>query len=122
MNYDTVTVANLELFAYHGVNPEEKENGQRFLLDIIMTLDAAKAAATDDLTETVSYSAAVKTARAVFTEQKYDLIETAAVRVANALLETYPLLFDVTVTVKKPDAPMKATFDYVGVTVKRSRT
>ena len=121
MFYDTITVRGLELYAYHGVNPEEKENGQRFILDIDMTADVSEAAATDDLTKTVSYSAALKTARAVFLADKYDLIETAAQKVADALLCEYPRLCAVAVTVKKPDAPMKAAFDYVAVTVKRRR-
>lgn len=121
MFHDTITVHGLELYAYHGVNPEEKENGQRFLLDFDMTVDVSDAAATDDLSKTVSYSAAVKTARAAFLAETYDLIETASEKVADALLAAYPLIESVAVTVKKPDAPMSATFDYVAVTVRRRR-
>lgn len=121
MNHDTVSICGLELFAYHGVNQEEKENGQRFVLDIHMTTDVSEAAATDDLTKTVNYAAALKLARSTFLADKYDLIETAASRVAEALLATFARIASIAVTVKKPDAPMKATFDYVAVTVRRER-
>ena len=31
---DKIIVNGLKLYAYHGVNPEEKEDGQLFILDI----------------------------------------------------------------------------------------
>ncbi len=118
---DTIVIKGLEVFAYHGVNPEEKRDGQRFVLDVAMTVDLATPCATDDLNTTVSYSAVIKTIRAVMTAQSDDLIERAAQRVADAILETYPLVEAVTVRLQKPDAPMKATFDYVAVEITRSR-
>ena len=72
---ETIRIKGLEIFAYHGVNPEEKENGQKFILDIAMQADISRAAQTDDLNETVNYAAVRKTVNAVFTAQKYDLIE-----------------------------------------------
>ena len=41
---ETIRIKGLEIFAYHGVNPEEKENGQRFVLDLAMTADLSRAA------------------------------------------------------------------------------
>ena len=55
---ETIRIKGLEIFAYHGVNPEEKENGQKFILDIAMQADISRAAQTDDLNETVNYAAA----------------------------------------------------------------
>ena len=118
---DTIYIKGLEIFAYHGVNPEEKRDGQRFVLDIAMQTDLTTPCATDDLNTTVSYSAVIKTVRAVMTAEVNDLIERAAQRVADAVLETYPAVQSVTVTLKKPDAPMKAVFDYVAVEITRAR-
>lgn len=87
---ETIRIKGLEIFAYHGVNPEEKENGQKFILDIAMQADISRAAQTDDLNETVNYAAVRKTVNAVFTAQKYDLIERAAQVVCDAILENYP--------------------------------
>ena len=122
MDQDTISICGLELFAYHGVNQEEKENGQRFILDIHMNTNVSEAAAGDDLTKTVNYAAALKLARSVFLTDKHDLIETAACRVAEALLASFDRIVSIAVTVKKPDAPMKAAFDCVAVTVRRQRT
>ena len=94
---ETIRIKGLEIFAYHGVNPEEKENGQKFILDIAMQADISRAA------------------------QKYDLIERAAQVVCDAILENYPKVQSVTVELKKPEAPINAVFDYVSVEMTRSR-
>ncbi len=118
---DKIIVKDLELYAFHGVNPEEKENGQRFILDIIAKVNLEQACLSDDIDCTVSYAKIIKTARAVFCCQKDDLIERAAERVADALLKEYNRIDCVTVTVKKPDAPIKASFGYAAVEIERKR-
>ena len=118
---DKIIIKGLKLFAYHGVNDEEKENGQQFEFDITAELDLSAACKSDDLNETESYAKIIKTVRRVFTAEKYDLIEKAAQVTADALLEEYPKIKSVTVTLKKPFAPIKAEFDYVAVEITRSR-
>ena len=51
---DKIIVKGLKVFAYHGVNPEEKANGQNFILDITATIDLTKPCVTDKLSDTVS--------------------------------------------------------------------
>ncbi len=112
---EKIIIKGLKLFAYHGVNPEEKVDGQNFILDITTELDAQKAESSDNVDNTVSYAKIIKTVRAVFTEKSYDLIETAANVVATEIMKTYPALQKVTVLLMKPEAPVKADFEYVAV-------
>ena len=112
---EKIIIKGLKLFAYHGVNPEEKVDGQNFVLDITATLNADRAKQTDNVDDTVSYAKILKTARAVFCEKSYDLIETAANKVGMAIMEAYPALNSVTVLLMKPEAPIKADFEYVAV-------
>lgn len=118
---DKISVKGLKLFAYHGVNPEEKENGQNFVIDLDYYVNIAKACQMDSLDDTVSYAKVVKTVRRVFTAQKYDLIERAAQVIADAVLDEYEDIFKVEITLKKPEAPIKADFDYVAVSISRER-
>lgn len=118
---DKIIVRDLKLFAYHGVNPEEKENGQRFSLDITAYLDLSLPCRTDRVEDTVSYAKIIKTARAAFLSEKYDLIEKAAQVTADAVLEAYPAIERVEVLLKKPEAPIKADFGYVAVEIGRDR-
>lgn len=118
---DKILIRDLKLFAYHGVNPEEKQDGQNFLFDIDLSVNVTKACYSDDVNDTVSYAKVIKTVRRVFTEEKYDLIEKAAQITADAVLEEYPDVFRIDLTLKKPEAPMKADFAWVGVSISRER-
>lgn len=118
---ETIRIKGLEIFAFHGVNPEEKENGQTFVLDIAMRADLSAAAESDDLNDTVNYAAVRKAVTAAFLAQKYDLIEHAASVVCDAILTGFPRVMSVTVELKKPQAPMNAVFDYVSVELTRAR-
>ncbi|MBQ7595633.1 MAG: dihydroneopterin aldolase [Clostridia bacterium] len=118
---DKITIKNLKLFAYHGVNPEEKENGQNFFIDIDYYANITRACKSDNLDDTVSYAKVVKTVSRAFTQTSYDLIEKAAQIVADAILDAFEPVARVDVTVKKPEAPVKADFEYMAVSISRSR-
>lgn len=118
---DIIKIKGLKLFAYHGVNPEEKEDGQNFVFDIDLYVNINKACASDDVNDTVSYAKVIKTVRRVFTETKYDLLEKCAQVVSDAIFEEYPDVLKVEITLKKPEAPMKADFEYVAVNIVRTR-
>ena len=119
---DKIIIKGLKVFAYHGVNPEEKCDGQTFELDISLELPLLCAGQTDDLNATVSYAKATKTVIRVMTEAKYDLLERAAQRVAEQLLLEYHEVERVEVLLKKPEAPVKADFDYMAVMITRQRS
>ncbi len=118
---DKIIIKGLKVYAHHGVNPEEKEFGQNFILDITAFLDLSAPRLSDNLEETVNYAKIVKTVTAVFTAQIDDLIERAAYRVARAILEGFEKVDSVTVLLKKPEAPVKAEFKYVAAEISLSR-
>lgn len=114
---DKIIIKDLELFAYHGVNPEEKEAGQKFIISLVCETDLSLPSQTDNIADTVSYAKIIKLVKRVFCERKYDLIERAAGAVRDAVLREYPEIAKVTVLLKKPDAPIDAKFDYVAVEI-----
>ena len=118
---DKIIVRGLRLFAYHGVNEEEKQNGQDFVIDLTAYLDLSAPCESDNLDDTVSYAKMIKTVRRVFTAEKYDLIEKCAGVIADAILAEYPPVNEITVKVMKPDAPISADFGYVAVEITRKR-
>ncbi len=117
---DKIMIKGLRVYAYHGVNQEEKEKGQPFELDITLGVDTRAAGQSDDLAQTVNYSKVSKRVLAVMLAEKNDLLERAAARVAQALLEDFPIE-EVTVLLKKPRAPIAADFEYVAVQITRRR-
>jgi len=118
---DQIFVNGLVLHAYHGVMPHEGKVGQPFALDLLLDIDLAEAARSDTVKHTVSYDTLVRTASETFCARRYRLIEAAAGAVAEAVLTHYPKVRSIRVTVRKPHAPIAATFDDVGITIERRR-
>ena len=118
---DKIFVRGLSLHAHHGVLPYEAKVGQSFTIDMTLDIDLSTAARSDKVADTVSYDQVVAAASAVFTAQKFKLIEAAAGRVAETVLAKFPRVRAVEVTIHKPHAPIAATFSDVGVTIVRNR-
>lgn len=118
---DKITIKGLKLFAYHGVNTEEKENGQSFIIDLDYYLNLTRACKSDKLNDTVSYAKVVKVIRKAFCKSSYDLIEKAAQTVCDALFDEFEEIEKIEITLKKPDAPVSAEFDYMAVSLIRER-
>ena len=117
---DKVLVKNFEIFANHGVFNEEKSLGQKFIMDLQASLSLEEAGKTGDLTKSVNYGELCHYIEKVFTENCYDLIETAAQKVAEQTLIKYPIIQSIKVTLKKPWAPIGRHLEYAAVEIERS--
>ena len=118
---DRIVIKDLEIYAYHGVLPEEKRNGQNFIISAYLYLDLKNAGVSDDLTKTVNYAQVCEDIREVMLDEKYNLIEADAENICNTILIRYPGVSSVSVTVSKPNAPIDMVFDTVMVELQRSR-
>ena len=118
---DRIAVRGLRAHAHHGVYGFERERGQVFLVDAVLELDTAPAAAGDDLERTVNYADLAKQLHGVLTGEPVDLLETLAQRLADVCLAD-PLVDAVEITVHKPEADLGVPFDDVTVTIRRERS
>ena len=118
---DRIFIRGLSLHAYHGVMAHEAKVGQSFAIDMVLDIDLSAAARSDKVADTVSYDQVVEAASTAFCGARYKLIETAAGKVADAVLARFPKVRGVEVTIHKPHAPIAATFEDVGVTLVRKR-
>lgn len=117
---DRITLTGVRAFGYHGVLAEERRDGQPFVVDVVLEVDVSRAAATDDLTQTLDYGTVAQTVVSLVEGEPCQLIETLAVRIADELL-TAAQVTSVTVTVHKPQAPIPVEFADVAVSVTRMR-
>jgi len=117
---DQIELLGLRGFGRHGVFPEERANGQEFIVDLALSVDTARAAISDDLADTVDYGALALAVIAVIEGEPVDLLETLAQRIVEVALAA-PLATAVTVRVHKPQAPLTVSFADVVVTVTRTR-
>lgn len=116
---DEIRIKGLHVFASHGVFPEEKEDGQNFVINLTLHVSLLSAGLTDDLCETINYGEVCEFVAEEFTRCSYDLIEAACENTARSLLIQFPLLQSVDIEVCKPDAPVDEDFDNISVFMKR---
>ena len=116
---DIIRIEQLEIFAYHGCNEEEKRDGQKFYVDANLYTDVMTPGLSDDLDDTVNYAKACKFINKFLTENRFDLIEAVAEQTTRALLKEFPKIRKVDFTINKPNAPIKLPFGNVAVSVSR---
>ncbi|MCP9957949.1 MULTISPECIES: dihydroneopterin aldolase [Streptomyces] len=117
---DRVALRGLRARGHHGVFPKEREEGQTFIVDVVLGLDTRPAAQEDDLAKTVHYGVVAEEVVGVVRGEPVDLIETLAERIARQCLG-HEGVQEVEVCVHKPDAPITVPFDDVTITITRSR-
>ena len=115
---DRITLTGLRVRGRHGVLPDERRDGQDFVVDAVLHLDLRPAGAHDDLARTVHYGELAEALAAVVAGEPVDLLETLAGRLAEVCLSAGPVDC-VEVTVHKPQAPVAVPFTDVSVTVVR---
>ena len=118
---DKIIIKGLKIYAFHGVNKEEKDQGQNFIVDAVLYVDLSKAGNTDKVSDTVSYAKVTKTIIKTVNEKSYDLLEKMATRIIQQIFNEFLSVKKVDVTVKKPEAPINADFDYMAVNICKDR-
>ncbi len=120
MSADRIALSGLRVRGFHGVFDHERRDGQDFVVDAVLEVSTARAAASDDLADTVDYGDLAQRLAAVVSGEPVNLIETLVARLAAECL-TDPRVAAATVTVHKPQAPIPLAFADVAVTVRRAR-
>lgn len=118
---DKMTLKGMQFFGYHGVIPEENKLGQRYGVELELSMDLEQAAIRDDLSLTVNYAELYALVKSIVEGPPSKLIEALAGRIASALLDTYTMINEVTVRVTKPHPPFDIHFDGVTVELRRKR-
>ena len=114
-----IRIDNLKVFGYHGVFEEEKQNGQDFYINAKLVSDLKRAGMTDCLQDSTHYGEVCLQIKKTLTEQKYDLLERACERCIEDILIYFPLIQEVTMELRKPQAPIPMEFESVSVEITR---
>lgn len=116
---DIIRIDNLEVYAYHGAYDEEKEKGQYFYVNAELYTNTRKAGMNDDLDASTNYGTVCNFIHDFMTKHTYDLIETVAEQLAQALLLEFKLVKSVLLEIRKPHAPIEREFESVSVEIER---
>ena len=116
---DIIRIDNLEVYAYHGAYDEEKEKGQYFYVNAELYTNTRKAGMNDDLDASTNYGTVCDFIHDFMTKHTYDLIETVAEQLAQALLLEFKLVKSILLEIRKPHAPIEKEFESVSVEIER---
>lgn len=116
---DQIRIDNLEIFARHGVYPEENEKGQLFYVSAVLYTQLRRAGKQDDLELSTNYGEICTFVDAYFKAHVFRLIETAAEQTARQILLHFPLIRELELEVRKPHAPIGLPFESVSVRIQR---
>lgn len=117
--WDEIRIDNLEIFAHHGVFPEEKKAGQTFYVNLVLYTSTRRAGRQDELPLSTDYGEVCHLVTKWMQEHTCDLIETVAESVAEQILLCQPLVRAVDVEIRKPQAPIGLPFESVSVKIHR---
>lgn len=116
---DKINIKNLEVFANHGVFPEENKLGQKFVVSATLFTETREAGLRDDLTKSIHYGEVSQFITKFLQEHTYMLIETVAEQLAKALLLETGNLEGVRLEIQKPWAPVGLPLETVSVEIER---
>ncbi len=117
--YDSIILKRMEFFGFHGVEDLEREQGQRFLIDVTCSIDLRLAGTTDDIGATCNYVEIYSIVRQIVEGTQFKLIESVAELIAENILQISPVR-EVKVRVSKPEVLLGGALDYAAVEIRRA--
>ena len=118
---DQILLEGIEFYGYHGVPDEEQAIGHRYRVDVVLELDLSQAGRADQLEHTVNYAEAAQRIVAIGTGTRYRLMEALAERLCREILETFPPVQRVELTLRKRLPPAGTVMENAGVRIARER-
>ena len=116
---DSIKIKGITAVGFHGVYTEERAKGQKFIVDVKLSLSLQ--GINDDLTKTVNYADIAHLVARHITGEPVNLIETVAESIADEILKDYQLVKKVQVKVHKPEASINVEFTDVVVKIEKER-
>ncbi|MFA7471697.1 MAG: dihydroneopterin aldolase [Spirosomataceae bacterium] len=113
----TISLEGVEFYAFHGVYEEERQIGNRFVIDIHIDTNLEKASISDSLTDTVDYERVYLIMTGVM-ENSSNLLENIAHNIIRGVRQAYPFVGEITVKVAKLNPPIGAICRSASVTLK----
>jgi dihydroneopterin aldolase len=115
MSFD-IHLSKIECFGKHGIYDNEKNNEQKFFVDIHINIDDFKE---DDISKTINYEEVVNLVIKIVARESFDLIESLSKNIvkniANQFQKGNLRINEIKATVHKPDTILKSKTQNISV-------
>ena len=119
--FDTISLNNIRVYAYHGCLPEETKIGSDYRVDLSVEADLNESADTDVLADTVDYVHLNKIVKDEMA-QPSKLLEHVAKRIIDRIFSELPLVEASKIKVAKLNPPLGGDVEDVSITLSKTRT
>ena len=113
-----IKINEIQLFGYHGLYKEEKENGQNFIISLSIDIDYMDK--NDIIDNTIDYTKILNEVKDTFNQKRYNLIESLAVAISDNLMRDKKINF-LDISIKKESPPIDAKLNSVEVNLRKTR-
>lgn len=114
----TITLENIEIYAFHGCYAEEQKVGNRFRVDLTLKYDAGKASQSDFVGDTVNYLKVYESVRTEMLKTSH-ILENVADRILSVLGHQFPQVIWAEIKIAKLAPPLGGQVQSVSLTIDR---
>ena len=116
---EKVRICNMMFYGFHGIYEYEREQGQKFFIDVEVETKDDTVADSDDLKDGVDTAAIYDMVKDAVENKRYHMLAALSAHVGDKLLAKYPHFKSVTTRIRKPSVPISGPIDFVEVETTR---
>ncbi len=120
MKKSVIELENMEFYAFHGCYRQEKIVGNRFIVNLSLVTDAQRAAASDNVADTVSYLDVYNVVKQEMA-QPSNILENVADRILGRLAAEFDAIESMAIKISKMTPPLGGQVERVSVTLEYVR-
>jgi dihydroneopterin aldolase len=114
-----IYLKDMVFYGFHGVYPEERKLGQRYLVNLIVYTPDANDEHIKDLDDTVDYRKVYNKIQLIMEKEQFVLLEECANAIIECILDNFDRVIGVNVSIEKPSVPINASLSCVAVEMER---
>ena len=114
-----IRIHNMMFYGFHGFYEYEREQGQKFFIDVEVETKNDHGVETDDLKDAVDSAVVYDIVKDVTENKRFQLLMALSGHIGDRLLQKYPTVKSATVRIRKPSVPISGPIDYVEVETTR---
>ena len=114
-----IKIVNMMFYGFHGIYEYEREQGQKFYVDVELVTRDETGCSSDDPKDGIDAATVYSQVKDVVENKRFQLLMALAAHIGDHLLEVYQQLAEVTIRIRKPSVPIPGPLDYVEVEATR---
>jgi dihydroneopterin aldolase len=116
-----IRINEMVFYGFHGVFPEERKLGQRFIVSLLVETDPANDQEIRHLNDTVNYEKLFEVVKHNMENRQFELLENCANEILDGIFADFPLVQVAEVSIQKPGVAINGTLESVEVEMHRNR-